>query len=411
MKIGFAGMSHLGLVMSSVMAERADKVVCFDINRDSPDLENIYEPGLSELIATNGDKQQFTNKASALGDCELVYVTADVSDHSDLKGVLSYCSIVFNHIRDDVPVVIVSQVPPGFTRKQADSWKSNPVFYQIDTLVFGKAVEVARSPERYVIGCMDFDKPLPEPLSTLHKGIAKPVFQTTYEAAEITKMAVNAYLATSITLANYLAFVCSCSNANWADVEVLMKSDPRIGVNAYLSAGLGIGGGHMMRDVIGLNLDGIDSSILTAVRMDNAAHKNDWLFDTWKRFRDTKERAAIWGLAYKPGTNSIVDSPGVSFAEYLMRFGKNLFKVHDPIVRTDRFTQCDDPLEAAKGAQILFITCPWDHYRHITLSEIKAVMADDPVIVDPYRVYELYDARTLGFTYETLGWGEPHASN
>src|SRR5882724_2681104 len=154
--VGFAGMTHLGLVSASAVAGRGFEVVCFDADsalvdrltrRDWP----VLESGLDELIRGNGARQRFTSVSGNLTACDLVYVAPDVPTDdqgtSDISSLTALIRDVAAVIHADAVMVVLSQVPPGYTRT-LDVWPRERLYYQVETLVFGQAVERAVKPER-----------------------------------------------------------------------------------------------------------------------------------------------------------------------------------------------------------------------------------------------------------------------
>ena len=166
--VGFAGMTHLGLVSANAVASKGFTTVCYDANKEL--IANlvagklpVLEPDLPELLASNGSRQTFSSDLAALGACDVIYIAPDVptddEGQSDLGGIRSLIDAVAGVLKADAVMVVLCQVPPGFTR----SLKAPPLprrYYQVETLVFGRAVERATEPERYIVGCADPEKPL-----------------------------------------------------------------------------------------------------------------------------------------------------------------------------------------------------------------------------------------------------------
>ena len=123
------------------------------------------------------------------------------------------------------------------------------LFYQVETLIFGRALERALRPERLIVGCADPDRDLPpayaEHLALFHC----PIFRMRYESAELTKIAINMFLVSSVSVTNTLASLCEQLGADWAEIVPTLRLDARIGPHAYLSPGLGLSGGNLERDL------------------------------------------------------------------------------------------------------------------------------------------------------------------
>jgi len=178
---------------------------------------------------------------------KLAFIAEDITDHDDkvkLSRIVTLCEDA-----TDVGyrvIVIVSQVPPGWTRG-LHAIVAAHVFYQADTIIVRNAVSRLRRPEQFIIGCEDPAVPLPisyQQYLVLHDA---PVLQMSYESAELAKCAINYTLAKQIDLANELDAIASSVGADYADVEKALRGDRRIGPHAYLRPGRA--NQHLLRDV------------------------------------------------------------------------------------------------------------------------------------------------------------------
>ena len=149
--------------------------------------------------------------------------------------------------RPDAVVVVLSQVPPGYTRARQQPGRL--LYYQVETLIFGRAVERAVGPERFIVGCADPAKPLPAAMSAFLQSFGCPILPMRFESAELCKIAINCCLVSSISVANTLAELCEGIGADWSEIVPALKLDRRIGAYAYLAPGLGIAGGNLERDL------------------------------------------------------------------------------------------------------------------------------------------------------------------
>lgn len=421
MKLGFAGMGHLGLVMSSVLTKNLDaESVCFDCSGSNSDelLEVFYEPGLKELIKANGDKQQFTGKVTELQDCDVVYITVDVDDHSDLESFWLHLNLVTFSIKDTTPIIIVSQVPVGTCRKVNES-RRNPIYYQVDNLVFGRSLSVAGGKDSLVVGVSHPDDTIDvDRLNLLFDKFDRDrdVIFMSYENAELYKMAVNCYLASSIAMSNALASVCVGPHMDWFTVQKALHREPRIGPNAYLLPTPMIGGGHLMRDVKSASAlvenvyatdGGVASYIVPMIDNVTVGSPNYRLLSY---YLNSCNQPAIWGLAYKARTNSVEDSFGM-----LLYKKRKAIPCHDYLVKLPDVCN-DNPLSILQGCDGLLIATPHHDYYKIKLSDIYerleryASIASSigrylkkPTLIDPYRVYDPDEAISMGFNYHTLG--------
>ncbi len=243
--VGFAGMTHLGLVSAAAVAGRGFTTVCFDpdaalVARLKRGELPVSEPDLAELLHDNGERQSFTAAAADLGRCDVVYISPDVptndAGESDLGGIRKLIDGVLPVLAPTATLVVLCQVPPGFTR----SLSAPPLrrrYYQVETLVFGSAVERAAKPERYIIGCADPSEPIEPRLRTLLEAFGCPILPMRYESAELAKISINMCLVASIGVANTMAELCEATGADWSEIVPALKLDRRIGPHSYLTPG------------------------------------------------------------------------------------------------------------------------------------------------------------------------------
>ena len=286
-------------------------------------------------------------------------------------------------------LVILSQVPPGYTR--ALPMPAERLYYQVETLVFGRAVERATKPERFIVGCADPRRPIAPALQTFLESFRCPILPMAYESAELAKISINFCLVASIAVANTLAEVCENVGADWSDIAPALKLDKRIGPGAYLSPGLGIAGGNLERDLRTIVQIGeakkTDVGVVKAW-LANSSHRKDW---PWRLLQshalDPAATIAVLGLAYKENTHSTKNSPSLALLEHLR--GRAV-KVHDPVVPATVVPWAKgeaEPLAAANGADIVVIATPWPQYRELRPADLARVMKGR-MVLDPYRVLD-----------------------
>ena len=250
--VGFAGLTHLGICSGAAAAERGFEVVGFHpIKEELGAIKNgelpVSEPGLEDLLNRNLHRITYTANPNDLEACDIVYIAVDVPTNnegvSDLKLIDDIISLVQRSIDENTILVILCQVPPGFTRQI--NRPPSLLFYQVETLIFGKAVERAQKPERFIVGCADPISQLPQHLCTFLSAFDCPILPMRYESAELAKISINMCLVASIGVANTLAEICENNGADWSEIIPSLRLDKRIGKHSYIEPGLGIAGGNL----------------------------------------------------------------------------------------------------------------------------------------------------------------------
>ena len=184
-------------------------------------------------------------------DCNIVFISQDISTNDKGKGDFKNLKRLINRaskfLNKRSVLVILSQVQPGFTR--LINFDHTRLYYQVETLIFGNALERALTPERIIIGCESSESKINRLLLNYLDNYKCPIIRMKYESAELTKISINLLLASSITTTNMLAQACEKVSADWHEIIPALQLDQRIGKKAYLKPGLGISGGNVERDV------------------------------------------------------------------------------------------------------------------------------------------------------------------
>lgn len=415
--VGYAGMTHLGLVSATGTCAKGFTTVCYDADSDLIGRLRerqlpVSEPELISTIAANGARQSFTSSVKRLGQCDIVYIAPDVpTDNegcSSLGDVEDLIEEVNRNIHEAAILVVLCQVPPGFTRKV--DRPSHLLFYQVETLIFGQALERALRPERFIVGCADPKLGLEPRYEQLLQSFNCPILPMRYESAELAKISINMCLVASISVANTLAELCEEIGAEWTQIVPALKLDKRIGKYSYLNAGLGIAGGNLERDlatVIRLAFErGTDAGVIRAF-VENSAHRKRWAARVLRHNILSKIDSpvvAVWGLAYKENTHSVKNSPSV---ETITEFEDIHFCVHDPVVSAEnvkhpRLREATSALDALRGADVLMILTPWAEYKTVEADKIARAMRNN-ILIDPYKVIDQSAAAAAGLEYHTLG--------
>jgi UDPglucose 6-dehydrogenase len=284
------------------------------------------------------------------------------------------------------------------------------LFYQVETLVFGRAVERATRPERYIVGCARPDEPLPEALAMVLGAFGCPILAMRYESAELAKIAINCCLVASVTVANTLAELSERIGADWNEIVPALKLDARIGSGAYLTPGLGLAGGNLERDLATIDrLSGETGSEAGVIRafVNNSRCRRDWA----TRVLHSEVLAykpdaviGILGLAYKENTHSTKNSPALALISNLQPWR---LRIYDPLVPASaanhpRAEGAANALAAAEGVDALAVMTPWPTFRDLKSEALARVMRGRAVL-DPYRVLDGRAAVAAGLDYLTLG--------
>jgi UDPglucose 6-dehydrogenase len=415
--LGFAGMTHLGLVSGVCAAEKGFKVICFDPDsaRVTPLTRGeipVSEPGLPELLAKNKERLLFTQDSAMLSRCDVVYVAPDVptddQGRSDLDPIDAMLKSAFGATRDDAIIVVLSQVPPGFTRGRRRPGRI--LYYEVETLVFGRAAERALNPERTIVGCADPEHPLPPAYANWLLARNCPVLAMRYESAELAKISINCCLVASIATANTLAEISEKIGADWSEIVPALRLDKRIGPHAYLSAGLGIAGGNLERDLATVlriaGETGAETGLISSF-VKNSRHCRDWVLrvlhtEVLPFFPDAT--IGILGLAYKENTASTKNSPALALVGCLANWR---IQAYDPLVAGSpvshpRFVRVARAEDTVMKADALAVMTPWPQFRSFDLEAAVTAMRGR-VVIDPYRVLNAGKVVNAGLDYFTLG--------
>ena len=414
--LAFAGMTHLGLCSGIAAAAKGFDVVLFDPDRTriseiTAGRFPVVEPDLERLFAANRERISCSSDAADLRRADLVYVAPDVptddAGQSDLAGLRTLLALVTPAVGEKAVLVILSQVPPGFTRSLGP--QRMPLYYQVETLIFGRAMQRALEPERFIVGASEPGRPLAGPLAAYLASFGCPILTMRYESAELAKISINMCLVASVGVANTMAELCEQVGADWSEIVPALKLDRRIGAYSYLAPGLGLAGGNLERDLATVTslakAHSTDCGIVEAW-VANSTHRKSW---AWKMVskhvlpQKPRPRIAVLGLAYKENTRSTKNSPSLAL---LAKLADCQVSVFDPVVAADvapiAVSAGDSAMAAIAGADAVAIMTPWPEFRALQPDEMVKAMAGR-ILIDPYRVIDSAHARAAGLTYLTLG--------
>lgn len=407
MKVCVQGLWHLGSVTAACLASVGHDVVGLDFDEAAIAGLNqgqapVLEPGLNESISNGlrSRKLSFTfSVAEAVRDLEVLWIAYDTpvddEDNADAEFVFTQIERVLPDLPVSAMIVVSSQMPVGSIRrleKLAETkFKAKKFGFACcpENLRLGKALETFLDPDRIVLGVRPAQGK--ERLARLLEPISKRIEWMSVESAEMTKHAVNAFLAASVAFANEIASICEQVGADVKEVERGLKTERRIGPRAYLSPGAAFAGGTLARDVSFLTEVArgarLVSPLLSSIKLSNDEHSN-WVRRKLQAYFPDLSRVAVavWGLTYKPGTDTLRRSAAVELCDWLIRMGVEV-RVHDPAVKVlpeawaGKVQRFDDPASAVLGAQVLVVATEWPLYREIDGDRLH----DTLVVLDPNR--------------------------
>ena len=422
------GLWHLGTVTAACLAQGGHDVTGLDFEAAVIDglgggRSPLFEPGLDDLVRAGlaaGRLRFTTDAAQAVGSADVVWVTYDTpvdeDDRADVEYVMERVSRVFPHMRDGALLLISAQLPVGTTRQLEQRFAAGShgrrvgFGYSPENLRLGKAIAVFTHPDRVVAGVrVDADR---ERVTELLRPFDATIEWMSVESAEMTKHALNAFLATSVTFINEIAALSEQLGADANEVARALKSDGRIGPKAYLSPGPAFAGGTLARDVVFLSqlgvTHGVPTRLLSSVKPSNDLHRQ------WAQRRieqllpDLRGRTvAVWGLTYKPGTDTLRRSAAIELCLWLNERGVTV-RAHDLAVRSlpaslaAQIELADDAPGAVQGASALVVATPWPEYKEISSSELKARMVR-ALVIDPGRFLFETLGRDAGIEYVSVG--------
>lgn len=439
MKVTIIGTGYVGLVTGACLADMGNEVLCVDV--DQRKVERllrgeipIYEPGLDAVVARNAEagRLRFTTdprEGAEFGLIQMIAVgTPPGEDGSaDLQYVVAAASEIARHMPDYRVIVDKSTVPVGtgdlvektvretlLARGAAIDFSvaSNPEF-----LKEGAAVEDFMKPDRIVLGVEDLRaeavlRELYQPFQRSHER----TFVMSRRAAELTKYAANAMLATRISFMNDLSRLAEKVGVDIEQVRRGIGSDPRIGYS-FLYAGTGYGGSCFPKDVKALlrtaQEHDVPLRLLAAVEEVNDDQKGVLVRKALQRFGSLQGmRFALWGLAFKPNTDDMREAPSCTVMEALWNEGAEVI-AYDPVAADecrhmygDRpgLTLAASPMEAVRGADALMILTEWKEFRAPSFDELRARLRN-PVIFDGRNLYEPPVVKSKGLEYYGIGRG------
>ncbi len=428
MNVCIVGTGYVGLVTGATLAELGNRVICVDNNAEKIAILNrgeipIYEPGLAEIIASAREAGRIsfsTSIAEGMKDAAVIFIAVSTPPRQDGSADLSAVAAVAREVAENLNgykvVVDKSTVPVKTGEKVAETIEryspegsefdvvSNPEF-----LREGSAIQDTFHPDRIVIGTDS--RRAADLLVELYKPLNAPVIITDINSAELIKHAANSFLATKISFANALSRICEAAGANVEEVTRGVGLDKRVG-SQFLNAGVGYGGSCFPKDVsafIAISEElGYDFRLLKEVERINE-DQSEYFFCKIKETLWILEdkTIAILGLAFKPNTDDMRNSPAVRIIRRLLAEGAKV-RAYDP-KSMERAREelpdieyCQDPYQAAEGAEALVILTEWNEFKEMDLDRMKTLLRQ-PIIIDGRNIYDPKRMAEDGFTYRSVG--------
>ena len=433
MNIAVIGTGYVGLVTGACFAEFGVHVTCVDKDQEKiAALQKgqipIYEPGLAELVAKNmshGRLEFTTDIASAIQGALVIFIAVGTPPRGDGSANLVYVDAVAEtiaqHLNGYKVVVTKSTVPVGTgerlrkiigknLKEQANfDVVSNPEF-----LREGSAIEDFLRPNRVVIGsgspqAVAIMKDLYRPLYL----IETPFVVTDIATAELIKYASNAFLATKISFINEMANLCEKVGADVHQVAEGMGLDGRIGPK-FLHPGPGYGGSCLPKDTIALvqiaKESGCNLELLNAVIRVNTLQRALMVEKIQQALGSVEGKTlGVLGLAFKPNTDDIRDSPAIEIIQLLLKSGAKI-RAYDPAAMSEarkmvkEITYCNDAYETVSNADAVILLTEWNEFRNLDLDRLRQALRQ-PVFVDLRNVYDEQRMTHAGFRYVGVGRG------
>lgn len=431
MQIAVIGTGYVGLVSGACFAEFGIHVTCVDVDQTKIEKLNnniipIYEPGLDQIVEKNvkaGRLEFTTDLKSAVEKSQVVFFAVGTPPKEDGSPDMSF----YKQAAEDVAsamngykvLVTKSTVPVGtgkwlreFVTERIPAGMEFGVASNPEFLREGAAIEDFMHPDRVVIGsneerAIEVMKELYRPLYL----IETPIVITSLEAAELTKYAANAFLATKITFINEVANLCDAIGCDVHDVARGMGMDNRIG-RKFLHPGPGYGGSCFPKDTRALTTVadqyGVETRIVDAVIEANELQRQAMIPKIEKLVGGLEgKKIGMLGLSFKPETDDMRESPAIDIIHKLIEGGSTV-RAYDPVAMDESkhyisgVEYAVDEYDAIRDADVMVIVTEWNQFRALDMEKVRSLLKS-PKIADLRNVYEPADMRELGFEYVGVG--------
>lgn len=429
MNITVIGTGYVGLVSGVCFAELGNQVICVDKDQGKIDTLNsggipIYEPGLKELAAANrlaGKLSFTTDLLGAVHQSDIIILAVGTPPLPSGEANLAFIDQAALEIAEAMNgykiIAVKSTVPVGTNERLANLIRSRTSkrFDSISLPEFlreGSAIQDTLHPDRIIIGadCQS----AADTMALLHKPLTEQIVVTDIRSAEMIKYASNAFLATKISFINEIANICEKVGADVTQVAEGMGYDKRIGPS-FLKAGIGYGGSCFPKDTSALiqiagHFDYEFKLLRSVVEVNqdqrfNIIRKLETIFDGELQGKTI----AIWGLAFKPNTDDVRDSPALEIIQYLVDNGVKV-KAYDPVAMAnfqalfgkEGVVWCDNAMNTAQGADALCLLTEWDEFAGVDLGLLQTVLKR-PILIDGRNVFKEGNLLGTDFIYYSVG--------
>jgi UDPglucose 6-dehydrogenase len=437
MKITVIGSGYVGLVAAACFAEMGNSVVCVDIDIEKisqliKGVIPIYEPGLSDLVLDNQNKDTLkftTNTKESLINAKVVFIAVGTpmgdDGSADLKYVLQVAKSIGKNMSHHLVIVDKSTVPIGTADKvrttiqeELDFRGSNLTFDVVSNPEFlkeGAAVKDFMHPDRVVVGAND------DSSMQLMKNLYAPFTVSSnrfigmdIKSAEMTKYAANAMLATKISFINEISNICERVGADVNQVRNGIGSDQRIGYK-FIYPGCGYGGSCFPKDVKALiniaNIHGYNPDLISSVEKVNNAQKEVLFSKLTSQLGNNLKgyKIAIWGLSFKPETDDMREAPSINLIKSIIKAGGNVNAYDPKAIHEAQFylkgidvIYYEDKYSALQDADALILVTEWKEFRSPDFDLMRSKMKGD-LFIDGRNQFKSDFVNSMGFKYIQIG--------
>ncbi len=435
MKISVIGCGYLGAVHAASMAELGHQVLGIDVDEAKVaslqrGVAPFHEPGFDDLLVKNAQRLYFTTDMAAAADAKVHFIAVGTPQSADGSADMTYVNAAIEglipYLSPGDLVVGKSTVPVGTAQRLSESVVSSGaiLMWNPEFLREGFAVEDTLSPDRLVYGLPEGesgDAALAILDSVYELILAKqtPRLVMNFATAELVKVAANSFLATKISFINAMAEIAEVTGANVTELADAIGHDSRIG-RRFLNAGIGFGGGCLPKDIrgfvaraeelgVGQSLDFLRS--VDAINLRRRARVVDVVIEELGALAGKK--IAVWGLAFKPDSDDIRDSPALDIVENLARAGARVIAA-DPQASgparkriehaglASSVTLTDDHHESARGVDAIVVATEWNVFSEADPTSI-APLVSNKLVIDGRNTLDSTAWKAAGFTYRGMG--------